>query len=300
MTLKVKEKMDTKIILKPKTIYSLRKNEEYVRRYLKEFLKFEIYSSTVIKALRETHYELKKLPQDIQDITKAKLSDENTARFLSERIVAKAVNILESYESCQALEGVHYLSRAGHRTLKRLKDAMQKKQLAPEIVDEAMHTANKFLVNLDLFLPLSYLKQSNLFMTTRPVVFELKGNQVSEIENAKLMPFPVMMKAYELLSSQKEKGIFLLQREDEYCDPVMNASVKDVILFARTRLLQERPTILTSKENVRLNNALLINSSGTVTYHNHLIGYILNDKVKKVTSHFLHKSQSVRGAWELE
>ena len=292
--------MDTKIILKPKTIYSLRKNEEYVRRYLKEFLKFEIYSSTVIKALRETHYELKKLPQDIQDITKAKLSDENTARFLSERIVAKAVNILESYESCQALEGVHYLSRAGHRTLKRLKDAMQKKQLAPEIVDEAMHTANKFLVNLDLFLPLSYLKQSNLFMTTRPVVFELKGNQVSEIENAKLMPFPVMMKAYELLSSQKEKGIFLLQREDEYCDPVMNASVKDVILFARTRLLQERPTILTSKENVRLNNALLINSSGTVTYHNHLIGYILNDKVKKVTSHFLHKSQSVRGAWELE
>ena len=80
----------------------------------------------------------------------------------------------------------------------------------------------------------------------------------------------------------------------------MNASVKDVILFARTRLLQERPTILTSKENVRLNNALLINSSGTVTYHNHLIGYILNDKVKKVTSHFLHKSQSVRGAWELE
>ncbi len=292
--------MDTKIILKPKTIYSLRKNEEYVRRYLKEFLKFEIYSSTVIKALRETHYELKKLPQDIQDITKAKLSDENTARFLSERIVAKAVNILESYESCQALEGVHYLSRAGHRTLKRLKDAMQKKQLAPEIVDEAMHTANKFLVNLDLFLPLSYLKQSNLFMTTRPVVFELKGNQVSEIENAKLMPFPVMMKAYELLSSQKEKGIFLLQREDEYCDPVMNASVKDVILFARTRLLQERSTILTSKENVRLNNALLINSSGTVTYHNHLIGYILNDKVKKVTSHFLHKSQSVRGAWELE
>lgn len=292
--------MDTKIILKPKTIYSLRKNEEYVRRYLKEFLKFEIYSSTVIKALRETHYELKKLPQDIQDITKAKLSDENTARFLSERIVAKAVNILESYESCQALEGVHYLSRAGHRTLKRLKDAMQKKQLAPEIVDEAMHTANKFLVNLDLFLPLSYLKQSNLFMTTRPVVFELKGNQVSEIENAKLMPFPVMMKAYELLSSQKEKGIFLLQREDEYCDPVMNASVKDVILFARTRLLQERPTILTSKENVRLNNALLINSSGTVTYHNHLIGYILNDKVKKVTSHFLHKKQSVRGAWELE
>ena len=292
--------MDTKIILKPKTIYSLRKNEEYVRRYLKEFLKFEIYSSTVIKALRETHYELKKLPQDIQDITKAKLSDENTARFLSERIVAKAVNILESYESCQALEGVHYLSRAGHRTLKRLKDAMQKKQLAPEIVDEAMHTANKFLVNLDLFLPLSYLKQSNLFMTTRPVVFELKGNQVSEIENAKLMPFPVMMKAYELLSSQKEKGIFLLQREDEYCDPVMNASVKDVILFARTRLLQERPTILTSKENVRLNNALLINSNGTVEYHNLLIGYILNDRVKKVTSHLLHKNPSIRGAWELE
>ena len=137
-------------------------------------------------------------------------------------------------------------------------------------------------------------------MTTRPVVFELKGNQVSEIENAKLMPFPVMMKAYELLSSQQEKGIFLLQREDEYCDPVMNASVKDVILFARTRLLQERPTILTSKENVRLNNALLINSNGTVEYHNLLIGYILNDRVKKVTSHLLHKNPSIRGAWELE
>lgn len=292
--------METKIALKPKTIYRLRKNEEYVKRYLKEFLKFEIYSLAVINALKEAPQEFKKLPQDIQELVKAKLSNEEINSFLSERIVIKAVKILESYDRCQALKDVRYLSRAGHRTLKRLKNAVNEKKLTPEIVDEAMHTANKFLVNLDLFLPLSYLKQSNLFMTTRPVVFELKGNQVSEIENAKLMPFPVMMKAYELLSSQQEKGIFLLQREDEYCDPVMNASVKDVILFARTRLLQERPTILTSKENVRLNNALLINSNGTVEYHNLLIGYILNDRVKKVTSHLLHKNPSIRGAWELE
>lgn len=294
-------KVNTKLILKPKTIYSLHNNEEYVKRYLNEFLRYEIYSPAVVKVLAEAPEHLKKVPLDIQALTKARLSSKETTQLLSERTLLKAIKVLETYDTCHGLEDVHYLSRAGHRTLKRFKKAVQEKNLTPEIIDEAAHTANKFLINLDLFLPLNYLKQSNLFMTQKPVVFELRRNELEEMKNAQLMPFPVMMKAYELLTTQKEKGVLLAPKgESVYFDPVMNASIDDVVLFARTRLLQRKPMILTSQDDAFLKNALLITPAGTVQYHAHYVGYILNDKVKKVTSHLLHRNPTVRGAWELE
>lgn len=156
-------------------LYFLRNDEKFVRKYLNDFLIFQIYSPAVLRGAYALWpglpwYIKKNMPRKIQDFVDKSpfLSDKILRKKLNEYTIQQAVHVLSSYQACDvpisqdltvAKNRYKLTSRHGDKALAILKNALQRKQFSDKMADLAVYSSHKFLAKDKYYLHWQFSKK---------------------------------------------------------------------------------------------------------------------------------------------
>ncbi len=264
-----------------KWLYKFRNNIELVKENLYDFLIYNIYSPLI---LREWNRRKNKIPNYInaqvpsffKSLMEQTLSNEQLQEKIHFFWINKAIQVLSGYQACSIplsednrVEKITYnlLSPKGRNWLYRFKHFQEQGQVPINTGHEAFYAANKFLLDLDLFISLGYLRncsllnnaqQSNLTISMSSGCYngcchcgyEAKG-PVSH------MPYPILLKLYFLFDKQTHPAYLYADSDPiSYRDPIIGADCGDVIHYVSLKG-QFMPSFITKGPLKKENNTAL-------------------------------------------
>lgn len=236
-----------------------------VEIFLSDFLLAEIYSPIVLTLMKEKwealpFYVQKSIPSEILEIASTK-GTENIQTQLNQYWLNRAIQVLSGYQNCpipltkdKRINGPrrNLLSSKGEKQLAFLKQAQARQRMSSRIMEMALESAHKFLLNLDLFIGFDYL---NSFEFNK----EYKDTRSSRAPTLQVimtsgcyngcvhcgysatapvyhMPYPLFLKLFKTVYSQKSMDNyffpFIYGNSDpvSYQDSIINADSGDVML----------------------------------------------------------------------
>lgn len=237
-------------------LYKFRNHPTLVQSQLYDFLLYGIYSPGVLKEWKSRSKEIPsylnaQMPDSLKALANSSLSDDEMQQGIHRYWLDQAVRVLKGYHTCPVplssdkrvvSQTRSLLSLKGRSWLHRF-EAVQKGNFVPlNMGHEAFYAANKFLLDLDLFQSLGYLKSCSLL--NNGLQHNLTISMSSGCFNgcchcgfgAKApvshMPYPILLKLYFLFDRQTYPSYLYADSDPiSYQDPIIGADCGDVIHF---------------------------------------------------------------------
>lgn len=250
-------------MLSPKIVYKLRNRTEYVEKYLVDYALNEYFFPKTIVAFRKNWEALPKyaqdgIPAEILTYIHSHLIEEELQAPLNAYWINRGIQTLENYAACPLpmskdkrinAENRNLLSKAGKTVLLRLKKALAENRITPDYVQDAVHASNKYLLNLNLFINLNYLKECDFFKNEIPMSSNCTYNAVDGCFNhcshcgyeasslVSYMPYPLLLKLQQTLQGLNVNRTLFYANSDLlfYQDPYINADGGDVVRYMTHR-----------------------------------------------------------------
>lgn len=237
-------------------LYKFRDNPELVQNQLYDFLLYNIYSPAVLKEWKARTKEIPsylnaQMPDFLKALANSSVSDDAMQQGIHRYWLNQAVSVLKGYHSCPVplssdkrvvSQTYSLLSLKGRSWLHRF-EAVQKGSSVPlNTGHEAFYAANKFLLDLDLFRSLGYLKSCSLLNNglQRNLTISMSSGCYNGCchcgfeakARVSHMPYPILLKLYFLFDKQTYPSYLYADSDPiSYQDPIIGADCGDVIHY---------------------------------------------------------------------
>ncbi len=207
-------------------LYKFRNHPTLVQSQLYDFLLYGIYSPGVLKEWKSRSKEIPsylnaQMPDSLKALANSSLSDDEMQQGIHRYWLDQAVRVLKGYHTCPVPLSSDKRAVSQTRSLLSLKgrswlhrfEAVQKGNFVPlNTGHEAFYAANKFLLDLDLFQSLGYLKSCSLLNNglQRNLTISMSSGCFNGCCHCGFgakapvshMPYPILLKLYFLFDRQ--------------------------------------------------------------------------------------------------
>ena len=249
-------------------LYFLRKNDKFVDLHLFDYILCHIYSKEVLKQIAQ---KWETLPPYIQSEVPAEICQKafsghlrDFESFLSEYWLNRAYQVLSAYQNAVVpyssdlradVRVRNLLSLKGFEEYQWIKRALWEGRSGHKTTFRAMKSANKFLLNIDLFKDFNLLKATTFY--SRPqfgrIILSLSSGCYNMCSHCGFeakppvshMPYPMFVRLVQLFGKNlRSPYTYTSQFYSDsdpisYRDDVIEADIGDICRYVKTELSQD-------------------------------------------------------------
>lgn len=237
-------------------LYKFRNHPEFVQSQLYDFMLYGIYSPQVLKEWRARQKEIPaylnaQMPEELKALAHDTATDAALQQGIHRYWLNRAVHVLKGYHACpvplssdKRVESKirSLLSLKGRSWLHRFEAVQKGTDIPLNTAHEAFHAANKFLLDLDLFTSLGYLKSGSLLNNglQRNLTISMSSGCFNGCCHCGFeakapvshMPYPILLKLYFMFDRQTYPSYLYADSDPiAYQDPIIGADCGDVIHY---------------------------------------------------------------------
>ena len=245
--------------------YERRNDSAFVEKHFFKFVLFEFYTPMLCRmiARRQRHIPssvFTRLPSFV--LMSPSLSDQQIQKQIDAFWLKKAIHVLSGYQQVKVpfsadpsvpRKMINLLSSHGQNVLKLLQNAEQRGVYPDSLKQEAFRSANKFLLDLNLFISFPHIEEASFLSQKARLTVSLSTGCYNQCVHCAYeakppvshMPYPIFLRLVEAfahrLSEPASQMLYANSDPLSYYDPIIEADSADVVHFLKHTIpLQNR------------------------------------------------------------